>query len=216
MYLNVCEIYKSIQGETTYAGLPCVLVRLAGCNLNCTYCDTPYAKSGGRQMSIAEIEEVVEDLESSLVEITGGEPLLQEGTPVLLESLLSSGRKVLLETNGSLPIDSVPSAVIKVYDIKCPGSGETDANRWENIKLLTDRDQVKFVLCGRSDYDWAKDTVKRFSLQRFEVLFSPASGMLEPRQLASWILRDGLSVRLNLQIHRILWPNGKENPPLPL
>ena len=213
--LIVCEIYNTVQGETTYAGLPCVMVRLAGCNLNCTYCDTPQARSGGRKMTIAEIQAEVERFHPFLVEVTGGEPLLQEATPFLLKALLSSGSKVLLETNGSLSIDPVPSGVIKICDIKCPGSGEADSNRWENVELLTDNDQVKFVLCDRADYDWAKDVMRRYDLARFEILFSPACGTLEPQELASWILEDRLAVRLNTQIHKMLWPEGDENPPLP-
>lgn len=208
--LSVREIYDTIQGETTYAGLRCVMVRLAGCNLNCTYCDTPQARSDGRKMTIAEIRTEVTHFNPSLVEVTGGEPLLQEATPLLLETLLDGGSKVLLETNGSISIEAVPSGVIKIYDIKCPGSGEADSNRWENIELLTDNDQVKFVLCGRADYDWAKDLIRRHDLARFEILLSPVCGAVEPRKLASWILEDKLQARVNLQIHRIIWPEGEK------
>lgn len=207
--LLVHEIYGTIQGETTYAGLPCVMVRLAGCNLNCVYCDTPRAKSDGRKMTIGEIQAEVARFDPSLVEVTGGEPLLQEETPLLLEALLSSGIKVLLETNGSLSMEAVPPGVIKICDIKCPGSGEADSNRWENIEHLTDNDQVKFVLCDRADYDWAKDVMQRYDLARFEILLSPAFGQLEPQELASWILEDRLEARLQLQIHKMLWPEGE-------
>ena len=205
----VSEIYNTIQGETTYAGLPCVMVRLAGCNLNCVYCDTPQARSDGRKMTIAEIQAEVALFNPALVEVTGGEPLLQKETPLLLETLLGEGHRVLLETNGSLPLNSVPPGVIKIYDIKCPGSGEADSNRWENIELLTDNDQVKFVLCGREDYDWAKNAMQQHHLGRFEILFSPVSVTLEPQALASWIIEDKLQVRVNLQIHKIIWPEGE-------
>jgi 7-cyano-7-deazaguanine synthase len=208
--LFVHEIYNTIQGETTYSGLPCVMVRLAGCNLSCTYCDTPQAKSGGRKMTIGNILAEVARFNPFLVEVTGGEPLLQEETPLLLKALLDAGHKVLLETNGSFSLDSVPSGVIKICDIKCPGSGEADRNRWENIALLTDNDQIKFVLCDREDYDWAKNTIQEHGLSRFELLLSPVSGTLDPQVLASWILEDRLNVRLQLQLHKIVWPEGEK------
>jgi 7-carboxy-7-deazaguanine synthase len=207
--LVVSEIYNTIQGESTYAGLPCVMLRLAGCNLNCVYCDTPQARSGGSKMTIAEIQEDVARFGASLIQVTGGEPLLQDATPLLLEALLNDGNKVLLETNGSISMATVPADVIKICDIKCPGSGEAESNRWENVGLLTGNDEVKFVLCDRSDYDWAKDVMRRYDLVRFEILLSPASGMLEPRELASWMLEDRLDARLNLQIHKVVWPQGE-------
>ncbi len=213
--LKVCEIYKTIQGESTYAGRPCVMIRLSGCNLDCTYCDTAYAKSGGEDMTVSAVVERVLELNESLVEVTGGEPLLQTGTSDLLRALLSAGKTVLLETNGSVPIDAVPGDVIRIYDIKCPGSGEEKKNRWENMALLADHDEIKFVLCGREDYDWAKNIIKEYGLNGPAILFSPVPGRLEAGDLASWILKDGLRARLNLQLHKIIWPDGGENPPLP-
>jgi 7-carboxy-7-deazaguanine synthase len=207
--LAVSEIYRTIQGESTFAGLACTIVRLAGCNLHCRYCDTPYARAGGTGMSVEDILKKVGELETSLVEVTGGEPLLQEEACALLEGLLDTGARVLLETNGSLPLDQVPDGVVRILDIKCPGSGEANGNRWENLDLLTGRDQVKFVLCNRADYDWAKGIISEHHLDRFEILLSPAWDTLEPRLLADWILEDGLKARLNLQIHRVVWPEGE-------
>jgi 7-carboxy-7-deazaguanine synthase len=207
--LAVSEIYRTIQGESTLAGLPCTIVRLAGCNLQCRYCDTPYARSGGAQMRIEEVLQKVAGLDLPLVEVTGGEPLLQEETPALLEELLAAGTKVLLETNGSLPLDAVPEGVTKILDVKCPGSGESDRNRWENLDRLGEDDQVKFVLCDRVDYDWMKGVVAECHLDRFELLLSPAWDVLEPWQLAAWILEDRLEARLNIQIHRVIWPEGE-------
>jgi 7-carboxy-7-deazaguanine synthase len=207
--LAVSEIYRTIQGESTFAGLPCTIVRLAGCNLHCRYCDTPYARSGGTEMSVEDILKKVGELDASLVEVTGGEPLLQEDACALLAGLLATGARVLLETNGSLPLDPVPDGVVRILDIKCPGSGEADGNRWENLDLLTGGDQVKFVLCDRADYDWAKGIISEHRLDRFEILLSPACDALEPHLLAEWILEDGLKARLNLQIHRVVWPEGE-------
>ncbi len=207
--LSVSEIYGTIQGESSFAGLPCVIVRLAGCNLHCRYCDTPYARAGGTPMSVEDVLKKVAGLNTPLVEVTGGEPLMQEEVPALLGGLLSTGARVLLETNGSLPLDAVPDGVVRILDIKCPGSGETDGNRWENLALLSGGDQVKFVLCDRADYDWARDIISEHRLDRFEVLLSPVWDTLEPHRLAGWILEDGLNARLNLQLHRTIWPEGE-------
>lgn len=209
MRVRVSEIYKTIQGESTYAGLPCVMVWLTGCNLDCTYCDTPQAKSGGSDMSVDDIVATVADLNVPLVEVTGGEPLVQEATPLLLNRLLDRGHTVLLETNGSQPLDNVPRDVIKICDIKCPGSGEQDSNLWKNIEQLTDKDQVKFVLSDRSDYDWAKDVIQRHRLSTFDILLSPVTATLSLRELASWILDDGLDARLQPQLHKAVWPEGE-------
>lgn len=207
--LSVSEIYPTIQGESSFAGLPCVIVRLAGCNLHCRYCDTSYARAGGTELSLDDVLEKVGKFGIPLVEVTGGEPLMQEETCALLKELLSTGARVLLETNGSLPLDAVPDGVVRILDIKCPGSGEADGNRWENLEQLAGGDQVKLVLCDRSDYDWAKDMISEHRLDRFEVLLSPVWDTLEPHRLAEWILEDGLNVRVNLQLHRVIWPEGE-------
>jgi len=208
--VDVCEIYHSIQGESTHAGRRCVFVRLAGCNLRCSYCDTPYAQTAetARKMDVATVIDTVATYRCRLVEVTGGEPLAQPGTVDLLDRLLAAAYEVLLETNGSKDIGSVPAGVIRIVDVKTPGSGMVDRNLWSNMGLLTQHDEVKFVLCGRSDYEWALNVVNEHRLDRTTtVLFSPARGRLAARRLAEWIVADGVDVRLNLQLHRILWPD---------
>jgi len=207
--LDVYEIYRSIQGESTQAGRRCVFVRLAGCNLRCSYCDTPYARTddGARTMSVAEVVDEVAQYECPLVEVTGGEPLVQPAAIGLLDRLLATSAEVLLETNGSLDVRRVPTDVRRIIDIKTPGSGMAERNLWDNLSYVRSDDEVKFVLCGRNDYEWAVDVVRRYDLvNRVTVLFSPARRRLAARRLAEWILRDGLDVRLNLQLHRVLWP----------
>ena len=205
--LTVNEIFYSIQGESTYAGKPCVFVRLTGCDLRCSWCDTPYAFSEGQKMSIDAVLQQIDTYGSPLVEVTGGEPLLQEDVYPLMERLLQSGRTVLLETGGQIDVSRVPGAVIKVMDVKCPASGESDKNEWGNIDRLGSRDQVKFVIKDRGDYEFARDTVIRHALDRRceAVLFSPVHGVLEPKALSEWILEDRLPVRLQLQIHKHIW-----------
>jgi 7-carboxy-7-deazaguanine synthase len=205
--LTINEIFYSIQGESTYAGKPCVFVRLTGCDLRCSWCDTPYAFSEGQKMSIDAVLQQVDRYGSPLVEVTGGEPLLQEDVYPLMERLLESGRTVLLETGGQIDVSRVPLAVIKVMDVKCPASGESHKNEWGNIDRLGSRDQVKFVIKDRGDYDFARDLVVRHSLDRrcAAVLFSPVHDVLEPRTLSEWILEDRLPVRLQLQIHKHIW-----------
>ena len=205
--LTVNEIFYSIQGESTFAGKPCVFVRLTGCDLRCSWCDTPYAFSEGQKMSIDAVLQQVDTYGSPLVEVTGGEPLLQEDVYPLLERLLQGGRTVLLETGGQIDVSRVPGAVIKVMDVKCPASGESDRNEWGNIDRLGSRDQVKFVIKNRGDYEFARDTVIRHALDRrcAAVLFSPVHGVLEPKALSEWILEDRLPVRLQLQIHKHIW-----------
>jgi 7-carboxy-7-deazaguanine synthase len=208
--LSVNEIFYSIQGESTYAGRPCVFVRLAGCNLRCTWCDTAYAFNEGRKMSVDEVLQEVRDFGSGLVEVTGGEPLLQEDVYPLMERLLESGQTVLLETGGQIDVSRVPGAIIKVMDVKCPASGEADKVEWANIERLGSRDQVKFVIQDRGDYDFARATVQRHALDRRcgAVLFSPVHGVLAPQELSEWILEDRLPVRLQLQLHKHIWgPN---------
>ena len=205
--LSVNEIFYSIQGESTYAGKPCVFVRLAGCDLRCTWCDTAYAFNEGRRMSVEDVVHQVEGYGSPLVEVTGGEPLLQEDVYPLMERLLDRGRTVLLETGGQIDVSRVPGAVVKVLDVKCPGSGESDKVEWGNIDRLGSRDQVKFVIQDRADYEFARDVATRYALDRrcAAVLFSPVHGVMEAQELSKWILEDRLPVRLQLQIHKHIW-----------
>ncbi|MBZ5639574.1 MAG: radical SAM protein [Acidobacteriia bacterium] len=205
--LRISEIFHSIQGESTHAGLPCVFVRLAGCNLRCRWCDSAYAFHGGRAMTVAEVVAEVERYGCPLVEVTGGEPLFQADALPLMAELLRRGRRVLLETGGSLPIEGVPDGVIRILDVKCPGSGEAESNRWENLESLRPVDEVKFVIAGREDYVWAAGQVRRRGLaDRGTVLFSPAHGEIEPGELARWVLEDALPVRVQIQLHKVLWP----------
>ena len=205
--LSVNEIFYSIQGESTYAGKPCVFVRLAGCDLRCTWCDTAYAFNEGQKMSVDEVLQHVDRYGSPLVEVTGGEPLLQEDVYPLMERLLQNGRTVLLETGGQIDVSRVPGGVVKVLDVKCPGSGESESVEWGNIDRLGSRDQVKFVIQDRSDYEFARDIVTRHALDRrcAAVLFSPVHGVMSPKELSAWILADRLPVRLQLQIHKHIW-----------
>ncbi len=208
MTLFVNEIFYSIQGESLYAGLPCAFLRLSGCNLRCRYCDTAYAFAEGTPMRLAEIIRRIEAFQCPVVEITGGEPLLQENTPSLIRDLLGRGYTVLLETNGSLDIRYVDPRCVKIVDIKCPGSGESQKNEPANLDYLAGHDQLKFVLTDRDDYSYAKDLLrgKWGDKPPVPVLFSPAAGMLEPARLAAWILKDRLQVRLQLQLHKLIWP----------
>ena len=207
--MQVTEIFFSIQGESSYAGRPCVFVRTTGCNLRCDWCDTEYSFHGGEEMSV---DEVVDEVERAgrgceLVELTGGEPLLQHDVGELARSLLERGYTVLCETGGSVPVDRVPPEVVKVMDLKCPGSGEEEANDWSNLELLEPgRDELKFVIRDRRDYEWALDRVRERELaDRFTVHFSPVHGEMDRRELSEWILEDGAPVRLNLQIHKFIW-----------
>jgi 7-carboxy-7-deazaguanine synthase len=203
----VSEIFYSIQGESTYAGKPCVFVRLAGCDLRCSWCDTAYAFSDGEKMSVDDVLQHVEQYGTPLVEVTGGEPLLQSDVYPLMEALLEQGRTVLLETGGHVDVSRVPGAVVKVLDVKCPASGEVEKIHWGNIDQLGSRDQVKFVIQDRADYEFARDVVHKHALDRrcAAVLFSPVHGVLSPKDLSEWILGDRLPVRLQLQIHKHIW-----------
>lgn len=204
--LLVSEIFKSIQGESSHQGLPCVFIRLSGCNLSCSFCDSVYARSGGEMLRIDEIVEKALKLCSPLVEVTGGEPLFQENVYSLFAELQSRGLKVMLETNGSLDIRAVPEYVLKIMDIKCPSSGMDSHMRFENIASLQPQDEVKFVISDRSDYDWAKVRLDEYRIQsRCQVLFSPVFGILSPAEMARWMMEDNLQVRLNLQIHKYIW-----------
>ena len=205
--MKVNEIFFSIQGESTYAGLPCVFVRLAGCNLRCTYCDTRHAYEEGERQMTGQVIEALKQYPASLVEITGGEPLLQEETPSLISALAEQGYKVLVETNGSVSIRGIDARATIIMDIKCPGSGMSEKMMWKNIGLLRPHDEIKFVLTGQNDYRWAIEIMEKYSLQeKHTVHMSPAFGVLEPHRLASWILEDSVNVRLHLQLHKYVWP----------
>jgi len=204
--LVVNEIFHSIQGEATHAGVPCVFVRLTACDLRCRWCDTEYAFHEGTSLPIPEILARVAAFDCPLVEVTGGEPLLQRHTPGLVRALLDQGHEVLIETGGHLDIGGLDPRARVILDLKCPGSGEVAANRWENLDHLAPKDAIKFVIADRPDYDWASDAVRRLELQRkAPVFFSPVHAELDPAQLAAWILADRLPVRLQIQIHKVLW-----------
>lgn len=205
--LTINEIFHSIQGESTFVGEPCVFVRLTACDLRCSWCDTPYAFHEGRKMSLDEVVAVVDGYQCGTVEITGGEPLLQPEVYPLMQRLLADGKRVLIETGGHRSIAQVPAGVIRIMDVKCPGSGEAARMDWSNLAHLSASDQVKFVLKDRADYDYARDLVAREQLAArvHAVLFSPVHGVLEARQLAEWILADRLPVRLQLQAHKFIW-----------
>lgn len=202
----ITEIFKSIQGESSYAGLPCSFIRTTGCNLRCVWCDTAYAFYGGQKMTIEEILAAIEPHACNLVEITGGEPLLQEEVPELSSQLLRRGHTVLIETGGALDIRVLPAEVIKILDVKCPESGMMEQMNWENLHYLAPKDEIKFVINSRKDYDWAVDVMNRYQLyQKNLVLFSPVYQKMPADQLAEWILGDKLPVRFQIQLHKALW-----------
>lgn len=206
--LRITEIFHSVQGESTWAGQPCLFVRLTGCNLRCTWCDSEYTFSGGRWMTFDEIHAALEAFPACrLVEVTGGEPLLQDAVNPLMGELLERGYTVLLETGGSLDLSPVPAAVRKIVDLKAPGSGEVARNLWSNLEMLAPHDEIKVVIADRADYEWAHQKVLEHGLLErvAAVHFSPVFGRLHPRQLTEWILADGLPIRLNLQIHKFIW-----------
>jgi len=208
--LRVTEIFHSIQGESSRVGLPTVFVRLTGCPLRCVWCDTGYAFSGGESLAIADIVQRVAGYNCTTVCVTGGEPLAQRGCLSLLIVLCDAGHSVSLETSGALDIAGVDPRVARIVDLKAPGSGEQAKNRWENLDLLTSRDELKFVLASREDYDWAVSTCRQRRLfERCPVLLSPVQGQLGPAHLAQWIIDDRLPVRFQLQLHKLLWGNSK-------
>ncbi len=209
--LMVHEIYASVQGESTYAGLPCTFIRTTACHLRCSYCDTPHAFTQGGPMTVDAIMARVRDIGIPLVELTGGEPLLQANTFPLMQQLCDAGYTVLLETSGSLDIHPVDPRVIRIMDLKTPSSGEVDANLYSNIDALTPRDEVKFVLGDHQDYLWAKDVIARYDLaQRCTILMGTVHGALAPAELVDWIVRDRLPVRFQLQMHKVIWdPNAR-------
>ncbi len=205
--LTINEIYHSIQGESSWAGLPCVFVRLTFCDLRCNYCDTEYAFYEGKKQTLAEIVAGVAAFGCSLVEITGGEPLLQKNVLPLMRNLADAGHTVLLETSGAHDISQVDARVHRIMDLKTPGSGEVERNLWSNIEYLTQRDEVKCVIGSREDYEWSREKVERFDLAKrcHAVLFSPIFGRIEPREIVEWILADKLDVRFQLQMHKLIW-----------
>ena len=205
--LTIYEIYASVQGESTHVGRPCVFVRLAACNLRCVWCDTPYAFTGGTKKSVDDVVREVDAFGARVVEITGGEPMLQREVTVLMQTLLDTGHEVLLETGGHIPLDEVPEAVVAIVDVKCPGSGESAKMHWPNLEQLSPHDEVKFVIADRVDFEYACEVVKRYDLtaRAAAVLFSPVHGALEPAELARWILAARVPVRLQLQQHKYIW-----------
>ena len=211
MSLLVNEIFYSVQGESTYAGRPCVFVRLTACNLRCRWCDTEYAFSEGETLTVEQVLEQVRAYKCTLVEITGGEPLLQEDVYPLIDRLLLEGYEVLIETGGSLDVGRLDPRVVKIVDLKAPGSGMEHRNNLDNLRYLDRKDQVKFVVADRRDYEWAKRMMAEHGLaEKAQVLFSPVFGELHPRELAEWILADRLPARLQIQLHKYLWePNQR-------
>jgi 7-carboxy-7-deazaguanine synthase len=205
--LVVHEMYVSVQGESTHTGRPCAFVRLTACDLRCSWCDTPYAFTGGKKMSVDEVVAEVEKLRCPLVEITGGEPLLQADVIPLMEKLIAAGHEVLVETGGHLPITKLPREVVAIVDVKCPGSGEAAKMHWPNLDALRSHDEVKFVIKDRADYEYARTVVREHDLasKTEAVLFSPVHAALAPADLAKWLLEDHLPVRLQLQQHKYVW-----------
>lgn len=205
--LTINEIFHSIQGESTHAGRPCVFVRLTACDLRCSWCDTPYAFHEGRKMSVDDVVADVEARGCPVVEVTGGEPLLQADVYPLMQRLLDAGKTVLIETGGHRSIAQVPDGVVRIMDVKCPGSGESAKNDWSNLALLKPADEVKFVIADRVDYEYAREIVQREKLvgRVAAVLFSPVHGKLDAKQLAEWVIADRLEVRVQLQMHKYIW-----------
>ena len=206
--MKINEIFFSIQGESSYAGLPCAFVRLTGCNLRCGYCDTKHAYDEGREQTAEQVIVAVSRFPTKLVEVTGGEPLLQDETLSLVTAFTERGHKVLIETNGTVSLRGIDARATVVMDIKCPGSGLSDHMLWDNMDLLRPHDAIKFVLTDRDDYDWASGIIKERELVGKHIVhLAPAYSVLDPRLLASWILEDGLDARLQLQLHKYVWPD---------
>ena len=208
--LKVNEIFKSIQGESTHSGLPCIFIRLTYCNLRCTYCDTEYAFHEGNDMSIKDILDHIKPMKTKLVEVTGGEPMLQDNTIPLMQELLKNNYDVLLETSGAISLKNVPKKVKKIVDFKCPSSSMSDKNLWSIIDELNDKDEIKFVIGDFKDYEWTKSKIDKYDLdKKWVVLFSPVFGKISLEKLANWILKDNLNVRLQLQMHKYIWDPDK-------
>ncbi|MEW6348527.1 MAG: radical SAM protein [Thermodesulfobacteriota bacterium] len=207
--MKLSKLFRSVQGESTFAGYPCAFIRLAGCNLRCRYCDTTSAQQGGEEISIDVILKKVGEYGLKLVEVTGGEPLFQPETPELVAALLKKGLKVLVETNGSFDISVLPKEAVAIVDIKCPSSGEKNSFLWDNVWKLRPHDEIKFVISNRMDYEWARGIVReRFEAGKQTILYSPVFGELSPRRLVEWLLEDGSWARLQLQLHKYIWPPG--------
>ena len=208
MKLKINEIYKSVQGESTFSGLPCTFIRLTFCNLRCSYCDTEYAFYEGTDMAISEIITKVNKMKCNLVEVTGGEPLVQDGCIDLLKALISNGNKILIETGGALSINKIPKEITIILDIKCPSSDMSDKNLWSNIDLIKHNDEIKFVIGDDKDYKWSKDIINKYNLlDKCKVLFSPVYGKIEAKTMVDWILKDNLNVRFQTQLHKSIWPH---------
>ena len=206
MSLKINEIYYSVQGESTHSGCPCIFIRLTYCNLRCSYCDTEYAFYDGKDMEITDIMSEIKQWDCNLVEVTGGEPLFQEECIDLLNELVNSNYEVMLETGGSLSISNVPKKVIKIVDFKCPSSKMVKKNLWSIVDDLQPHDEVKFVIGNRGDFDWAKDRITEYSLDKIcTLLFSPTFGEIDPQQIVKWILADNLPVRMQMQMHKMIW-----------
>jgi len=204
--LRVSEIFASIQGETSYVGLPFAFVRLTGCNLRCRYCDTTYAYDDGEEFPLGEVVSRVTFFGIPRVTVTGGEPLLQEEAPALVAALLDLGHTVLVETNGTVPLSRLDPRAVKIMDVKCPASGEAEKTDWGNFALLTSRDEVKFVVSSEEDYRFAREVIRKYGKERpFTALLSPAFGLLPPEKLAGWMIGDALDARFQLQIHKLVW-----------
>jgi len=208
--LKINEIFYSIQGESSFTGIPCVFIRLTGCNLRCTYCDTKYAYTEGKEITIDKIIQKVNQYQCPLIEITGGEPLLQKETIQLADKLCQLNYKVLIETNGTQNIKHLPKQVIRIIDIKCPGSGENLKTDWNNFHQLKQSDEVKFIVSSLEDYQWVKKIIHEYNLiKKSKILISPVYNKLPPKKLAEWILNDKLNIRLQIQLHKILWFDQK-------
>ena len=208
--ITINEIFYSVQGESTYAGRPCVFVRLTACDLRCSWCDTPYAFHEGRKRPLDDVLEEVDRFKCDLVEVTGGEPLLQEAVYPLMDALLERGKTVLLETGGHRSTARVPESVVTIVDVKCPGSGEAHKVDWGNLDRLRPHDEVKFVVADRADYEYARDVIARHALaaRAAAIHMSPVHGVLSARMLSEWVLADGLPVRVQLQLHKYIWDAG--------
>ncbi|MBI65646.1 MAG: 7-carboxy-7-deazaguanine synthase [Candidatus Marinimicrobia bacterium] len=208
MKLKINEIYYSIQGESSYTGLPCIFIRLTYCNLRCTYCDSEYTFHDGEDMTVNEIMAKIKEYKCNLVEVTGGEPLFQKGCIELLQKLIDSKYNVLLETSGSLSIENVPKKVINIIDFKCPSSNMKKKNYWENLKFIKEKDEIKFVIGNKEDYEWAKRKINQYNLtSKCMVLMSPIYKEIEPKTIIEWILNDNLDVKFQIQLHKNIWEN---------
>ncbi|MBL7107744.1 MAG: radical SAM protein [Candidatus Cloacimonetes bacterium] len=208
--MKLSEIFYSIQGESTFAGLPCIFIRFSGCNLSCSYCDTKYAYEQNFELSVEKILDKIKKYSPvKLVEITGGEPLLQKEIYSLFEKLHSKNYQILLETNGAIFVNKVPKYVKKIMDIKTPTSKMSDKMKWENLNFLTENDEIKFVLSDKNDFDWAIKKIRKYDLQKYKILFSPNKSKLNEKSLAEWILKTKMPIRLQMQLHKIIWKNKK-------